>query len=68
MKLVHYNVGGLAGTQSKTKVKNALDEIEGVQDVSVDLSRGTMDIQYNEPATPEKIETCIKNTGYEILK
>jgi copper chaperone CopZ len=68
MKLVHYNVGGLAGTQSKTKVKNALDEIEGVQDISVDLSRGTMDIQYNEPATPEAIEKCIKNTGYEILK
>jgi copper chaperone CopZ len=68
MKLVHYNVGGLAGTQSKTKVKNALDEIEGVQDISVDLSRGTMDVQYNEPATAEEIERCIKNTGYEILK
>lgn len=68
MKLVHYNVGGLAGTQSKTKVKNALDKIEGVQDISVDLSRGTMDVQYNEPATPEEIERCIKNTGYEILK
>jgi copper chaperone len=68
MKLVHYNVGGLAGTQSKTKVKNALDEIEGVQDISVDLSRGTMDVQYNEPATPEQIEKCIKNTGYQILK
>lgn len=68
MKLVHYNVGGLAGTQSKTKVKNALDEIVGVQDISVDLSRGTMDVQYNEPATPEQIEKCIKNTGYQILK
>jgi len=68
MKLVHYNVGGLAGAQSKTKVKNALDKIAGVQDISVDLSRGTMDIQYNDPATPESIERCIKNTGYEILK
>ena len=67
MKLVHYNVGGMAGTQSKTKVKNALDKIEGVQDISVDISRGTMDVQYNEPATPEAIEICIKNTGYDIL-
>jgi Copper chaperone len=68
MKLVHYNVGGLAGSESKTKVTNALDEIEGIQRVAVDLGRGTMDIQYNDPATPEAIEKCIKNTGYEILK
>jgi copper chaperone CopZ len=68
MKLLHYTVSGLAGSQSKTKVKNALDEIKGVQDVSVDLSRGTIDVQYNEPANPGVIELCITHTGYHIEK
>lgn len=66
MKTLHYNVSGLAGTQSKTKVKNALDEVEGVQDVAVDLARGTIEIQYNEPANAGQIEHCIRHTGYDI--
>lgn len=68
MKLLHYNVSGLAGSESKTKIKNALDEVKGVQDISVDLARGTVDIQYNEPANADQIEMCIKNTGYYIEK
>lgn len=67
MKTVHYNVSGLAGSQSKTKVKNALDKVEGVQMVAVDLSRGTIEIDYNEPANEIKIQQCIKNTGYDII-
>ncbi|MCT8978053.1 heavy-metal-associated domain-containing protein [Clostridium sp. CX1] len=67
MKTVHYNVSGLAGSQSKTKVKNALDKIEGIQMVAVDLSRGSIEIDYNEPANQMEIERCIKNTGYDII-
>lgn len=66
MKTLHYNVSGLAGSQSKTKVKNALDELKGVQEVAVDLARGTIEIQYNDPATPGQIEHCIRHTGYDI--
>lgn len=66
MKTLHYNVSGLAGTQSKTKVKNALDEVKGVQDVAVDVPRGTIEIQYNDPATPEQIKQCITHTGYDV--
>lgn len=67
MRTLHYNVSGLAGTQSKTKVKNALDEVEGVQRVYVDVARGTIEVEYNEPANPEQIEHCIKHTGYDII-
>lgn len=66
MNTVNYNVSGLAGSQSKTKLKNALDKIEGVQEIAVDLSRGTVEVEFNTPADKNKIEQCIKNTGYYI--
>lgn len=66
MKSVHYNVSGLANSQSKTKVLNALDKLEGVQKAAVDVARGTVEIEFNEPANEKIIKQCIENTGYEI--
>ncbi|MBC2581045.1 heavy-metal-associated domain-containing protein [Clostridium sp. DJ247] len=66
MNSLHYNVSGMAGSQSKTKLKNALDKIEGVQEIEVNLAAGTVDIQYNPPANAGQIEHCIRNTGYNI--
>jgi copper chaperone len=66
MKNVHYNVSGLANSESKTKVQNALDRLEGVQQINVDLARGTIEIAFNEPADENKIKKCIENTGYYI--
>ncbi|WP_138203094.1 heavy-metal-associated domain-containing protein [Haloimpatiens lingqiaonensis] len=66
MKNSHYEVSGLGNSQDKTKVLNALDRIEGVQEVAVDLARGTIEIGYNSPATKEKIIKCIENTGYTV--
>lgn len=67
MNTLHCSVSGITDSQSKTKVKNALDKIIGIQQVSVDISRGTIEVQYNEPANPSEIKECIKNTGYDIL-
>jgi copper chaperone len=66
MKSVHYNVSGLANAQSKTKVLNALDKMEGVQKVAVDLARGTVEVEFNEPASDQTIRQCIENTGYGV--
>ncbi|WP_035291499.1 heavy metal-associated domain-containing protein [Clostridium sp. KNHs214] len=66
MKNSHYEVSGLANSQDKTKVLNALDKLEGVQEVAVDLGRGSIEIEYNSPATKEKILKCIENTGYTV--
>lgn len=66
MKSVHYNVSGLANSQSKTKVLNALDKMEGVQQVAVDLARGTIEIAFNPPADEQTIKQCIEHTGYSI--
>jgi copper chaperone len=67
MKTEHYNVSGLVNSQSKTKLHNSLDKIEGIQRVAVDIARGTVEIEYNEPANEEAIKSCIEKTGYTII-
>ncbi|HBA04422.1 MULTISPECIES: heavy metal-associated domain-containing protein [unclassified Clostridium] len=66
MKSVHYNVSGLVNSESRTKLNNSLDKINGVQQVCVDIARGTVEVNYNSPATPEEIKDCISHTGYIV--
>lgn len=66
METIHYNVSGMAGSESKTKIKNALDEIHGVQEVAVDIARGTVEVKYNSPADSQDIKQCIEKTGYIV--
>jgi copper chaperone CopZ len=66
MEREHYIVEGLASEFIKTQVKNALEELEGVNQVCVDLGRGSVEVIYNEPATPVEIRNCIENTGHKI--
>ncbi|MEG1256510.1 heavy metal-associated domain-containing protein [Clostridium sp.] len=66
MKTVHYDVLGLVNSESRTKLNNSLDKIEGVQKVCVDVARGTVEVEYNKPASPEAIKNCICHTGYSV--
>lgn len=68
MNTIHFTVSGLAGSQSRTKVLNALDKLQGVQEVAVDLKRGTIEVEYNAPATPAQIRQCIEHTGYDVVQ
>lgn len=60
------SVSGIQNKEGKTQVKNALDKIEGVQKVGVNMAKGTIEIGYNEPATENDIKNCIENTGFKI--
>ncbi|MBE6070798.1 MAG: heavy-metal-associated domain-containing protein [Clostridium butyricum] len=66
MEREHYKVDSLANEDMKTQVKNALDKIEGVNNVCVDLARGSIEVAYNSPATCEEIKNCIENTGHKV--
>lgn len=66
MEKVHYNVSGMANSQSKTQLKNSLNKLDGVQQVAVDLARGSVEVGYNDPANETQIKDCIENTGYSI--
>ena len=66
MEREHYIVDGLVNENMKTQVKNALERIDGVSNVCVDLGRGSVEVMYNQPATPEEIKSCIENTGHNV--
>jgi copper chaperone CopZ len=61
------NVSGIRNKECKTQIKNALDKIEGVQEVGVNRATGTISIDYNEPATEIQLKSCIENSGLKIL-
>ena len=66
MERTHYMVDGLANENMKTQVKNALEKIDGVNNVCVDLARGSVEVIYNSPETPLEIKQCIENTGHPV--
>ena len=66
MKSEHYIVNGIANENMKTQIKNSLEKIDGVNNVCVDMSRGSVEVIYNNPATEQEIRSCIENTGHKI--
>jgi len=66
MNTVLCSVSGIQNKECKTQIKNALDKIKGVQEVGVNLTTGTVKVEYNEPATELEIKDCIEHTGFKI--
>ena len=66
MNKVHYNVSRLQNTQMKTQVKNALEELQGVNMVNIDLGRGSIEVGYNESVDENTIKRCIEQVGCKI--
>lgn len=63
MNRVHYNVTGLQNNTEKTQIKNALDKLDGIQMVNVDLGRGSIEVGYNDPIGEDEIKQTIEHTG-----
>ena len=66
MKREHYIVNGIANENMKTQIKNSLEKIDVVNNVCVYMSRGSVEVIYNNPATEQEIRSCIENTGHKI--
>ena len=66
MDIVHYNVTGLINNSTKTQIKNALDKIDGIQEVCVDLGRSSIEVAFNESVTEAELRNCIEETGFSI--
>jgi copper chaperone len=60
-------VSGIENKQCKTQLKNALKKIEGIREVGVNQTTGTVQVQYGEPATEADIRNCIENSGFRIV-
>lgn len=67
MNKLHVSVSGLINNEKKTQVKNALDKIDGVNTVNVDLGRSSIEVGFNEKNTNStQIFSCIEHVGYKI--
>ncbi len=66
MNRFHCNVNGLRNTIVKTQVKNALDELDGVKKVNVDLKRGSIEVDYNRSTSENEIRDHIEHVGCRI--
>ncbi len=66
MNTLHLQVLGIANTEMKTSLKNALDKIEGVQAVGISLPTGRVEVEYNPPADETQIKSCICDTGFHL--
>jgi len=50
----------------RTEVKNALDKLEGVEMIKVDVGRVSIEVGYNKALDESKIKQCIENIGCKI--
>lgn len=66
MNKVHYDVTGLINTNMKTQLKNALDDLDGVKKVNVDLVQSCIDVGYNDSTDENDIKQCIEHVGCKI--
>lgn len=66
MNQVHYEITKMENQTMKTSLKNALDKIEGVQEVNIDVGRSTVEIGFNEPADENQIKSCIERSGSSV--
>ena len=66
MHRVHYNVSGLLNSETKTQIKNALNKIDGVSMINVDLGESSIEVGYNDSTNESTIKACIENTGCQI--
>ena len=49
-------------------LQNALKKLDGVDNVCVDMARGSVEVIYNSPANPIEIKKCIENTGHPVYQ
>jgi copper chaperone CopZ len=52
--------------ESKTRLKNALTKIKGVQEVDINPAANTVMVTFNEPATTKLIKDSIRDSGLNV--
>ena len=40
--------------------------MEGVQNVCVDMARGTVEVIYSDEANESKVKNCIEDSGFNV--
>lgn len=59
-------VEGMTCKHCQMRVKNAFAELEGVEEVKVDLDAGTAEVTMSEETGDEAIRDAVDEAGYEV--
>ena len=62
------NVKGMVCGGCENRIKNALEEIKGVEKVEADYKTGIVKILANENIERKAMEDTIEDIGYEVVK
>lgn len=69
MEQTTFNIPAMSCISCSTKIKNGLMEMNGVEDVSIDLKSQNVTVNYNsQDIKPEEIRKCVKDMGYEVIE
>jgi copper chaperone CopZ len=60
------SVSGFTDRDSKARIKNELNRIEGVHNVGVNMETGTIKVDFEEPTSEVELKDCIEKFGLKI--
>ena len=66
MDRIRYDVDGIINNNMKTAIKNALERIDGVESVDVDLGNQSIEIGCNNTTNQIMVKRCIEKSGARI--
>jgi copper chaperone len=61
-------VKGMSCQHCVMSVKKALTQLEGIQNVQVDLQKGEVHFENTKSITSDRIEKAIEEAGYQVVK
>ncbi|WP_047982411.1 copper chaperone CopZ [Ornithinibacillus contaminans] len=68
MQTLTLDVRGMTCGHCKMSVEGALNEVEGVSNVEVDLTTGNVTVSYDESkVTLESLRNAIEDQGYDVV-
>ena len=68
MNEMSLKVKGMMCGGCENRVKNALENIEGVEKVTANHVTGNVNVLYNDKVSKETIEKTIEDIGFEVVK
>ncbi len=59
-------VKGMTCQHCVMSVKKALNQLEGIQNVNVDLQKGEVQFENTKAVPTDRIEKAVRDAGYEV--
>ncbi len=68
MNEINLKIKGMMCSGCENRVKNAVENIEGVEKVTADHATGAVKVLCNENVSKNSIEEVVEDIGYEVVR